>query len=1004
MHQLPRPSSKSAGPSSSGADEGRSRATNPRAMNPGSHSRTVSASEAPTDDALRPSPGQRMTGHSKEAMAKLNQIVQNYFIKAALIIVHSRMNCPPSYNKSTGAQRVNKWFNVEIDETDIFREDWRIWKNCDAEANRPPPMIIETYLDLSALTKSQTLVLMDEQGKQWNVDEVLNASPNSSLGRSAPPSRQSRVVLERWTVQLGAAPVEQPTDLNILLPVVYKKSIVLFRSLYTYSKFLPAWKFAKQSAKSRQLHRALQLHCRIVDPQSRDRPSPLDALTTSLSGGSSPVTEDFSFGATESPAGPFSVAVTYRTNCEFRVDDAEALLSSQFMGMDEPLFRPSLGGPGGHAHPGHHALTGREMGSLPSERRDALDAPDRSQAYGSLSSFHQVGPATASSPLSALRAARDLGPDSTSPSPPTRPPPNPRSTHSSKSSLRSAEGQLGMVRRPSVSFMPFKTPSLSASPSHGGPPPPSSPRNSIGRTPLVSALTQARNRTSMEAPSPSSLRGMPHPPEASVPSSGSGSPRPGSVSRYSSSFGHRRGRLSSGGISKPEDENNSSGRGSQASSQAQPGSGTLAEGGGGTGGSSGSIQTDDDNISDFLKLLETKKTLKSFEVAGGGSGIGSGGSGGGATSSQQEASSKRPATALLKFRKMRESHAALSDSLSSSMVLQRSSSTSSRQLSSVPPMVAGTSMSPSSSPGKPVSPHTPHTPAVPSRLSAHSVAVYGQQAPAQRDGNDDERGSHRRRMSRTQETTRQGQEETGSSRAGTHAIDIPRSPGPIPARDRRSSSVAQRQRALAIEDETGDLLPFGMRSASMGAAERQPLSLSALLGLQETSDVVAMSPPDGPGGAVGHVHRPRPSSRDQSEPMSRQSSSSSQPPRAMAVGLGHISSRHRARIPPNDRGVGHSHSGSHGEGSSSGGVVTGEGRPMSSARYSFSRGVGGGPGAGGTTVYDEDEPLLFAMSEIGGPLTRRSLEGGEREGGSAGGNGSGSGSGRGSRRGGMSPW
>ena len=792
-------------------------------------------------------------------------------------------------------------------------------------------MIIETYLDTGTLTKSQSLVLIDDQGKRWNVDETLNSSPSSSIGKSSGHPHRTQVVLERWIVQLGDAPAEQPMDLNAILPVVYKRSIVLFRSLYTFSKFLPAWKFARQLAKLRLNHSALKVNCRISGERGTERPTRFDALSAPLSEGKGPVTEEFAFGATDSPAGSFSVTVSYRTNCEFRVDDSEALLSSHFMGIDEHLFRPSLGLPDDQ----ESVLDSRakEVGSLPPERREALEPPDRSQAYGSLSTFHQIGPPTSSSPLSALRAARDLGLEASPSSPPARTLPNPQSTQSSKSSLRSTEEPAAVQRRPSVSFMPFKTPSLSASPSPGGALPPPSPRNSTGRTPLVSALTQARNRTSLEPQSPSSLRGVSLPPENPVVSPGYGSPRPPSVSRYSSSFGHRRGRLSSGGASKTDDENNSSGRASQTSSHAQPGSGILTQGG--AGGSSGSIQTDDDNISDFLKMLDTKKNLKSFETPSNSAGV--------------DASSKRTSAALSKFQRMRESHAALSDSLSSSLVLQRSSSTSSRQLSSVPPMVAGTSMSPSSSPGKPTSPHTPHTPAVPSRLSAHSVAVYGQPR----------RSSNHSRPLVSREARHSGRQSTRqddvSLTSESNAIDIPSSPRAIRAHDRRSSSVAQ----VSIEDETGDLLPFGMRSVSLGAHDRSPLSLSTILRLQETSEA-AVFPPDSP-------HQPLPSAvahGDQSEPMSRQSSSTSQPPNSRIVHGGYANTRYRPRLggtggrgttPPSDSFSGYA--GDRGSGSGTPDQIAGP-------RYSFSR-----PG-----TYEEDEPLLFAMSEISGPLSRRSLE------------------------------
>ncbi|KAI9783637.1 MAG: autophagy protein 13 [Peltula sp. TS41687] len=969
MHQLPRGPSRTSRPTAPSVD--RSEPTGElrdRYVEPGQGSRTGQRGED-ADSVEKDRASQRlvMAGHSREAVTKLNQIVQNYFIKAALILIQSRMFCAPSYNKGTGVKRVNKWFNVEIDETDLFREDWRIWKICDAESNRPPPMIIETYLDMAALTRSQSLVLVDDQGKRWNVDEALNSSLSSSLGKSSVHARRTRVVLERWTVQLNQAPNEQPADLNAVLPVVYKKSIVLFRSLYTYSKFLPAWKFARQLGRLRVNHSALQVKCRIFSQDGAEGQTNFDALTLPLADVKGRVTEDFSFGSTDSPAGSFCVSVSYRNNCEFRVDDSESLLSSHFMGMDEHLFRPSLGIPEDQepvlVSPGL-----KEVGSLPPERREVIEPPDRSQAYGSMSTFHQVGPPTGSSPLTALRTARELGLETSPSSSSPRPPPNPRSTQSSKSSLRSTESPAGMQRRPSVSFMPFKTPSLSASPSPGGQFPPS-PRIPAGKTPLVSALTQARNRTSMEPHSPSSLKGIPAPVEHPTGAPGYPTARPASVSRYSSSFGHRRGRLSSGGASKTDDDNHSSGRASQASLHAQPGSGTLAEGG--TGGSSGSIQTDDDNISDFLKLLDTKKNLKSFDTPGNPAGV--------------DASSKRTSAALSKFQKMRDSHAALSDSLSSSLILQRSSSTSSRQLSSVPPMVAGTSLSPSSSPGKPISPHTPHTPAVPSRLSAHSVAVYAQ---PHRSSNRNDRSAMEReeRLSGRQGTRREDSRLT----TGSNAIDIPSSPRRIQMQDRRSSSVAQRQRAMAIEDDTGDLYPFGLRSASVGTQDRPPLSLSALLGLQEASETAAS--PSEP------VHAPSGSREDRSESASRQDSPSSQLPSTSRAAIG---SPYRPRLgrtgtrdatPPSDSFSGYA-----------GGRGSGSGTPErpASTRYSFSR-----PG-----TYDEDEPLLFAMSEISGPSgpsSRRSLE--EGRGGSQMGSGErGAGdlsshSTRGSRRGGVGPW
>lgn len=69
-------------------------------------------------------------------------------------------------------------------------------------------MIIETYLDATDLTANQSLVILDGQGKRWNVNEALDtaaarAGVNTGSRRSgrAGGSRHE-VILERWAVDL----------------------------------------------------------------------------------------------------------------------------------------------------------------------------------------------------------------------------------------------------------------------------------------------------------------------------------------------------------------------------------------------------------------------------------------------------------------------------------------------------------------------------------------------------------------------------------------------------------------------------------------------------------------------------------------------------------------------------------------------------------------------------------------------------------------------------------
>jgi autophagy-related protein 13 len=783
------------------------------------------------------------------------------------------------------------------------------------------------------LASNQSLVALDDQGKRWDVVEALASSYTSRTDKGR-ALQEHEVILERWTVQLGEDGSPLPTDLTNILPLVYKKSIVLFRSLFTYSNFLPAWKFSKALGKVRS-QGALRLRYRIMDgTQSGPRPQP-DNLTVPLFDSKDKVVAEYAFGITDSPAGPFSVGVTYRIACDFRVDDSEALLSSRFLGTDDEIFTPSLPSEEQINHPRTKPI--HEVGSLPSQTRHHVQHPDLGQAYGSLSTFHQVGPATGSSPISALRNANDLFADIQTPSPSTRPVPLQRSPPSSRPALRTVEGVAAAGRRPSISFQPFKTPSLSASPAMTSPLA-GSPRTSLGRAPVLASLNEARGIPPTATLSSPAQKYGPKLPENAVTSSASSSPKPAPITRYSSSFSHRRGRLSSGGTNKTDEDQTSSGKGS-ATSSAQPGSGLLAEVG---GGSSGSVHDDDENIGDFLKMLELKKDLLTpSDVA------------------SKEASTRRTTAALTRFHRMRESNKELSDSMSSSLLLRAggSSGSSSRQLSSIPPMIPPTSVSTSSSPGKPLSPHTPHTPAIPSRLSAASNIDYGHQDPS----------AQRHRLSTEQHDSPPDAgmvEEPVLDQSGSNvnAIPIPTSPRPFLPAYRRSSSAAQR-RASPDVDDIADL--YGVRPASLGAGDRQPRSRVPVTVAQDDPGARGM-PGEFPVDTVDNGVSDRP---EMSPRRSSLKATTSILPSNDGAGSGSASGNsfthhvYRSRLSRGGRGRGtppQGSSSSFGGGTVDGGSVISDrrGRPPSFSRPE--------------SKYEEDEPFLFTMSDIG--ASRRSLE------------------------------
>ena len=774
-------------------------------------------------------------------------------------------------------------FGLDVPESDALTSDYSIWKNLDIAYAQPPTMIIDISISSRDLKSNEALVMHDEYGKTRYVDDAVR-SYHKALHMDV--QSDFDIVLERWQFDLGMFNNEFESNLVSVLPKMYKNAVVLFRAVYALLHLLPTWKLSSKSDLSMNSKGLPKLKYRVYEKSENPYSSERDGLYIPLPDSHSKDLDVYEFETLETPSGKFRIKVNYRRHCDFRIETSEATLSSRIDESD--LFKPSL-------RYQSDAFDSRKGDFVsphqPKSSKQILrDADQVQQAYGSLSTYHLAGRQLGSSPLSTLRAARDFNSTPPGNSPPTKLLPERRTSRDSYGSLKS-EGSFANTRGTLVNFTPFKSPSLSASPS-----PLSGDHISTSRvsglsgnkSSAMTALAEARHPGYTQQPSQYSST-LPTP----IPASSTVSSRP--TPKYSSSFSHRRSRNS---VNLSKDDDASSG-------QASPRPGSRA---GEVNTSSGSLNADDDNISDFLKMLDSKKDLKSFRPP-----------------DASLAETSRTTVKLSKFSHLRDSNAVLSDSMSSSVLGHRSSSSSSRQLSSVPAMVGGTSTSTASSPGERMSPRTPHTPAIPSRLSANSIIEYT---------------THRERSPRhvvsesdDAMTTRQS-----SGRGPIGAIDIPSSPRIYEANYRRSSSVAQQNRTMAFgDDDPTDALPFGNRSTSLGGnGERTHLSLNRMLAMHDDAGAEMLA-------------GPLTNQAIESAPMSRQVSANSQDDTGYHAGS---SSRGAYRF----RGVGRGHLGPQGSstslvgdrGSASGGSDSRGGR------HSFQR----------SRDLDEEE-LLFAMSDFG---------------------------------------
>ena len=128
-------------------------------------------------------------------------------------------------------------------------------------------MVLDIILDTCNTSPNQVLVLSDQRGRRVRVDP--SPSPPQS-GVASPRTARPNVILERWTLQLtGPFRPGSPPE----LPSVYKHAIVVFRTLFTLVRALPAWGLYRRLARRRAGvgGAGLQIGCRMSMGEESER-------------------------------------------------------------------------------------------------------------------------------------------------------------------------------------------------------------------------------------------------------------------------------------------------------------------------------------------------------------------------------------------------------------------------------------------------------------------------------------------------------------------------------------------------------------------------------------------------------------------------------------------------------------------------------------------------------------------------------------------------------------
>ncbi|KAK9900208.1 hypothetical protein P389DRAFT_9292 [Cystobasidium minutum MCA 4210] len=306
---------------------------------PPTHTRSVSSSSNTGTNPAAAVNMRRTSSISDEDARKkesrnLDSIVLQFFSKAAQVITQARFThvsmTPSSSNQvssstssASGPKKSrNRWFNLELDESDIFKDELKTWRSVTSllaapssgtsslsatdDINLPAPltassssssenpassasllnypnvpsMVIEIILDVSDISPNQVLVLnntrdnkrfrvdLSGKGKTTNLHNPAATAATSVGGAGSSPhptaeNGKCNIVLERWTLSLRPPPPPGPLE----LPTVYKHCIILFRALYTLVRTLPIFELHRK-LKRRTGRSEIKIGCRLSTGES----------------------------------------------------------------------------------------------------------------------------------------------------------------------------------------------------------------------------------------------------------------------------------------------------------------------------------------------------------------------------------------------------------------------------------------------------------------------------------------------------------------------------------------------------------------------------------------------------------------------------------------------------------------------------------------------------------------------------------------------------------------
>lgn len=290
------------------------------------------------------------TTHSDAA--KMEQIITEFYAKSLQIIMESRspymssrnysgdqaISSPSSSSSSSSSVRPrDKWFNLALRECPAALENVDLWRQSNLEPMFVDVVLVQRPLDWDSANLSPQKGLVRNISLKDRHPSCTN-SDQEEFGYEG----KSEKIIERWVLQYESRKVKDNAGsgsrrpISNTLHILYKKTILLLRSLYVTVRLLPAYKIYRDLTSSGQI-RSFSLCHRVssfVEPFTRREEAEM---------------QRFVFNPVDTSSGRLCVSVLYHSSISDTNSESSTPMSPQvipdYVGspLAEPLKRfPSL--------------------------------------------------------------------------------------------------------------------------------------------------------------------------------------------------------------------------------------------------------------------------------------------------------------------------------------------------------------------------------------------------------------------------------------------------------------------------------------------------------------------------------------------------------------------------------------------------------------------------------------------------------------------------------------